>query len=70
MKKPVVEYQHFIIKNQTTGELKQFKIGPVPIPAIEMLNRVKKAHRQLGIPFSKNNGWIIEKAWVGPEVKS
>ncbi len=65
MKKAKEEWQYFILKNENTGEQKQLRVGPMPINALEIMGKMKKAHEEIGVPFKENSDWVIEKAWVG-----
>lgn len=66
MKNKKEEWQYFILENVKTSETKQIKIGPTPIKAVDMMSKMKAAHKESGIPFNaKNKDWVIKKAWVG-----
>lgn len=66
VKKQKEEWQYYILENVKTGETKKIKIGPTPIKAVEIMDKMKDAHKEAGIPFNvKNKDWVIKKAWVG-----
>lgn len=66
MKNQKEEWHYYILRNVKTGETKQIKVGPTPIMAFEMMDKMKAAHKEAGIPFNaKNKDWVIKKAWVG-----